>query len=154
MCYFLAQGNLKIIDFGFARAEMYPVDGAFKRSETFCGSYAYAAPEILMGIPYIPPMSDVWSMGVVLYVMVSEAIQFNYLLFAPIHLWLLIDPASAFWRPPIKQLVPTNNGYVVWSIHTMMGKKLHHLCFYNNNVNLRCILTILTISVYSDPCEN
>jgi len=65
------QGTLKIIDFGFARSEMYPVEGVFRRSETFCGSYAYASPEILMGIPYIPQMSDVWSMGIILYVMVS-----------------------------------------------------------------------------------
>ena len=62
---------MKIIDFGFARAEMSPVDGKFKRSETYCGSYAYAAPEIIMGIPYIPQMSDVWSMGVIMFVMVS-----------------------------------------------------------------------------------
>jgi len=50
---------------------MFPRSGVFKRSETFCGSYAYAAPEILMGVPYIPQMADVWSMGIIAYVMVS-----------------------------------------------------------------------------------
>lgn len=67
-----SRGNIKIIDFGFARSGMLPVDGRFKKSETFCGSYAYAAPEILMGIPYIPQLADIWSSGVILYVMVSD----------------------------------------------------------------------------------
>jgi len=65
------KGSIKIIDFGFARAGMLPVDGKFKKSETFCGSYAYAAPEILMGVAYIPQMADIWSLGVILYVMVG-----------------------------------------------------------------------------------
>ena len=62
-----------MIDFGFARADLYPVDDQYERSETYCGSYAYASPEILMGIPYIPQLADVWSMGVILYVMASCA---------------------------------------------------------------------------------
>jgi len=66
------QNNIKLIDFGFARSDMFPIHGEFKRSETYCGSYAYAAPEILMGIPYVPQMSDVWSLGVILYVMASR----------------------------------------------------------------------------------
>jgi len=66
------QNNMKVIDFGFARDNMQPADdGTFRRSETYCGSYAYAAPEILMGIPYVPQLADVWSMGVILYVMAS-----------------------------------------------------------------------------------
>lgn len=63
-----------MIDLGFARDDMLPVDGRFKLSETYCGSYAYAAPEILKGEPYIPQMSDVWSMGVILYVMASSTV--------------------------------------------------------------------------------
>jgi len=71
-CFNALQNNLKVIDFGFARADVTPtVDGQFDRSETYCGSYSYASPEVLMGIPYIPPLTDVWSMGVILYVMVS-----------------------------------------------------------------------------------
>jgi len=71
ICY-VQQNNIKLIDFGFARADMFPVDGQFKRSDTYCGSYAYAAPEILMGSPYVPQMSDVWSLGVILYIMASH----------------------------------------------------------------------------------
>ena len=66
-----ACNNLKITDFGFARAGMGPKDGKYPLSETYCGSYAYAPPEILTGTPYPPQMADVWSSGVILYVMVS-----------------------------------------------------------------------------------
>ncbi|XP_076373283.1 testis-specific serine/threonine-protein kinase 3-like [Tachypleus tridentatus] len=74
---------LKITDFGFAKV----VDGvnlqAIKSmpehalSTTFCGSYAYAPPEILKGIPYIPHLADIWSMGVILYIMVFGKFPFN-----------------------------------------------------------------------------
>ena len=59
-------------DFGFARAGMRQhSDGTYPLSETYCGSYAYAAPEILTGTPYAPQLADLWSAGVILYVMVS-----------------------------------------------------------------------------------
>lgn len=46
-------------------------------SETFCGSYAYASPEILRGIPYNPMFSDVWATGCVLFAMVYGRLPFD-----------------------------------------------------------------------------
>lgn len=46
-------------------------------SETYCGSYAYASPEILKGVPYNPFMSDVWALGCVLYAMVCGRLPFD-----------------------------------------------------------------------------
>lgn len=73
---------LKLSDFGFARKvsglmEMSPTDVATCLSNTFCGSAAYASPEILTHLPYDPKQSDVWASGVILYAMVYGRLPFN-----------------------------------------------------------------------------
>lgn len=62
--------RLKISDFGFARK----CNGNLK---TFCGSFAYAAPEVILGNPYNGPLADIWSMGVILYAMVTGRLPFK-----------------------------------------------------------------------------
>ncbi|XP_068097036.1 serine/threonine-protein kinase SIK2 [Hyperolius riggenbachi] len=64
--------NIKIADFGF---------GNFYKSgeplATWCGSPPYAAPEVFEGQQYEGPQLDIWSMGVVLYVLVCGALPFD-----------------------------------------------------------------------------
>lgn len=67
---------LKIIDFGFARNNVES-NGTPVLSETYCGSYAYACPEILKGIPYRPEIADIWASGVVLYATLYGQLPFN-----------------------------------------------------------------------------
>lgn len=69
--------RIKLSDFGFARNNMIKKNGQMKTSNTFCGSYAYASPEILKGIPYQPNTSDIWSIGVVLYAMIFGTLPFD-----------------------------------------------------------------------------
>lgn len=69
--------NIKLSDFGFARGHLKPKNGVIPLSETFCGSYAYASPEILRGVPYQPQLADIWSMGVVLFAMVFGRLPFD-----------------------------------------------------------------------------
>ncbi|SPP86130.1 testis-specific serine/threonine-protein kinase 1 [Drosophila guanche] len=69
--------NLKLIDFGFARKDTRSSDNQVVLSKTFCGSYAYASPEILKGVAYDPFMSDIWACGVVCYAMVFGRLPYD-----------------------------------------------------------------------------
>ncbi|KAK3597561.1 hypothetical protein CHS0354_018155 [Potamilus streckersoni] len=69
--------TLKVSDFGFSKQVHKAKSGTVALSETYCGSYAYAAPELLKGIAYNVFLSDVWSTGVVLYTMVYGLLPFD-----------------------------------------------------------------------------
>ncbi|XGW29945.1 hypothetical protein V3C99_009178 [Haemonchus contortus] len=64
--------NVKLGDFGFARY-LKP----HEKANTFCGSRAYVAPEILRAIAYTGQTVDIWSAGVVLYVMVTGVMPYD-----------------------------------------------------------------------------
>lgn len=69
--------NVKVSDFGFAKICKPRRMDMIELSRTFCGSIAYAAPEILMNQPYDPKRSDVWSMGVILFIMMFGSMPFD-----------------------------------------------------------------------------
>merc|ERR1712139_116457 len=66
------KNQVKLADFGFAR-RLPPAE----LSKAFCGSAAYAAPELLQGMPYIGTIADVWSCGVILYIMACSSMPFR-----------------------------------------------------------------------------
>ncbi|OWR55454.1 testis-specific serine/threonine-protein kinase 3-like isoform X1 [Danaus plexippus] len=67
--------NVKITDFGFARNVRQRDRDVL--SETYCGSLSYAAPEVLKGVPYLPKLADMWSIGIIMYTMLNKALPFN-----------------------------------------------------------------------------
>ncbi|TFK80522.1 Pkinase-domain-containing protein [Polyporus arcularius HHB13444] len=64
--------RVKLGDFGFTRE--------FEKGsllETFCGTTGYAAPEMLMAKKYLGPEVDVWSLGVILFTLLTGTLPFD-----------------------------------------------------------------------------
>lgn len=65
-------GDIKIIDFGLSN-----LFSPRNHLRTFCGSLYFAAPELLQAREYTGPEVDVWSFGIVLYVLVCGKVPFD-----------------------------------------------------------------------------
>ncbi|XP_054572995.1 serine/threonine-protein kinase MARK2-like [Eptesicus fuscus] len=63
--------TIKLADFGFSR------EVSDDKQRTFCGTICYSAPEILQRHTYDGRKTDVWSLGVVLYRMLTGVVPFE-----------------------------------------------------------------------------
>lgn len=65
--------NVKLCDFGFTRE----YEGKASYLQTFCGTVCYSAPEMLKGEKYAGEKVDVWSLGVILYALLTGELPFD-----------------------------------------------------------------------------
>lgn len=100
-------GDIKIIDFGLSNLFCPDED---RKLKTYCGSLYFAAPELLQAKPYTGPEVDVWSFGVVLFVLVCGKVPFDDQYMPALHQkikkgvvdypnWL--SSGEYLWTPPI-----------------------------------------------------
>lgn len=64
--------DIKIVDFGLSNTFQDE-----QLLQTACGSPCYAAPEMIAGHKYVPPMVDIWSCGVILFALVCGFLPFE-----------------------------------------------------------------------------
>ncbi len=65
--------NVKLVDFGFTRE----YEGKASYLQTFCGTVCYSAPEMLKGEKYAGEKVDVWSLGIILYALLTGELPFD-----------------------------------------------------------------------------
>ncbi|KAJ3025831.1 UNVERIFIED_CONTAM: serine/threonine-protein kinase HAL4/sat4 [Siphonaria sp. JEL0065] len=65
---------LKITDFGVSTVFHLPLETQTNKSMGECGSGPYIAPEVFLGKPYDPEFLDIWSIGIIYYVMTYMSI--------------------------------------------------------------------------------
>ncbi|KAF2763819.1 Pkinase-domain-containing protein [Teratosphaeria nubilosa] len=87
--------TVKLIDFGMAALQP---EG--RLLSTPCGSPHYAAPEVVSSRPYDGTQADVWSCGVILYVMLTGSTPYNYSPDGDIRALFRDIARAKYWMPP------------------------------------------------------
>jgi len=65
--------HLVISDFGLSTG----MQGSRNLLKTRCGTVHYISPEVAKGDPYVGMASDIWSVGIILYAMVTASLPFD-----------------------------------------------------------------------------
>ncbi|MCC6645775.1 MAG: serine/threonine protein kinase [Polyangiaceae bacterium] len=104
---------VKVLDFGISKASMYDsVDAALTRESAMMGSPAYMSPEQLRSARDVDHRTDVWSLGVVLYELLTGRVVFDAATLPDLHVQILsAAPSSVRVRRP--ELPPLLDGVVM-----------------------------------------
>jgi serine/threonine protein kinase len=73
----MSDGRAKLSDFGLGAMRECCAQGKYDLMNTVCGTPNYAAPEVISKQPYDGFAADVWSLGVMLYVILAGCLPFD-----------------------------------------------------------------------------
>ena len=84
--------NVKLVDFGFATNK---IQG---KLNTFLGTLNYAVPELHLHQPYYGVSSDIFSLGVTIYVIITGSLPFKYpVITDPLYRYIFQNDYVSFW---------------------------------------------------------
>jgi serine/threonine protein kinase len=107
--------QVKLVDFGVARQANEA--GVLTRTGVLIGTPQYMSPEQSRGDTYIEPMSDVWSLGCVLYELLSGQLPFNGPTPTAIRAKVLLGEPT-----PLNELYPDAPAELVALVAEMLAK--------------------------------
>jgi Protein kinase domain/GAF domain len=107
---------VKVVDFGLAAGDPSPENASKLTGEYVIGSPAYMAPEQMIASSNVDARADIWSMGVVLYELLSGQLPFSGA--TPLEMF-----AAVMTRPPIP-LAAHFEGGLPTRIEAIVGKCL------------------------------
>lgn len=136
-----SNGRVKLADFGFSTF--------FKPGElmdTWCGSPQYCAPELYMAKLYEGPNVDIWSLGVVLYVLVCGYLPFEAQVFNALRAQII----SGSYKTPFFLSADCKN--LIDSMLTLDPEKRIKMTEIINHRWLQCEndLSLITSNISSD----